>query len=130
MRGSLVAIGERASPGQLISAILLDLGDTDNPKIFNYQKTSINFVSISLDGEFMVSVGSSATDCQELNLIEVNNQSEIGTRVYFSKTLKKKKGKVKAVKFSNTDPDFFVVQSTASIIFFRIDRKNESVEEI
>ena len=63
-------------------------------------------------------------------MIEVNNQSEIGTRVYFSKVLNRKKGKVKAVKFSNTDPDFFVVQSTSSITFFKIDRKNESVEEV
>ena len=50
--------------------------------------------------------------------------------MYFSKVLKKKSGKVKAVGFSNTDPDFFVVQSTSSILFFKIDRKNESVEEI
>ena len=59
MRGSLICIGEKASPGQLISAILLDLKDIDNPKKFNYQKTGINFISISLDGEFFVSIGSS-----------------------------------------------------------------------
>jgi hypothetical protein len=50
MRGSLVAVGERASPGQLISAILFDLGDRNNPKVFNYQKTTINYLSISSDG--------------------------------------------------------------------------------
>ena len=50
MRGSLVCLGEKASPGQLISAVLLDLNNIDNPKIFNYQKTLISLVSISLDG--------------------------------------------------------------------------------
>lgn len=62
MRGNLICIGEKASPGQLISAILVDLNDLDHPRIFNYQKTQINFISISLDGEFMVSVGSSFED--------------------------------------------------------------------
>ena len=55
-----MCIGERASPGQLISATLLNLKELDKPKVFNYQKTTINFISISLDGEFIVSVGSSA----------------------------------------------------------------------
>ena len=62
MRGNLVLLGERASPGQLISAVLVDIDDRSHPKVYNYQKTQINFVSISVDGEFFCSVGSSSPD--------------------------------------------------------------------
>lgn len=62
LRGSLLVLGERASPGQLISAVLVDLKDLDNPRAreFNYQKTKINLIALSPDGEFIVSVGSSS----------------------------------------------------------------------
>jgi hypothetical protein len=32
LRGSLLALGEKASPGQLISAILLDIRNLDSPR--------------------------------------------------------------------------------------------------
>lgn len=47
-------------PGQLVSAILVDIKDLDNPRVFNYQKTQINFIALSCDGEFICSVGSSS----------------------------------------------------------------------
>jgi len=59
---------------------------------------------------------------RELNLIEVNNQSEIGTKIFFSKIISPKYGKVKAVKFSNTDPNLFVVACSSNITFYRIDK--------
>jgi hypothetical protein len=62
MRDRLIVIGEKASPGQLISAILIDIDHPEHPRIFNYQKTRIDFVSISLDGEFVCSVGSSSEE--------------------------------------------------------------------
>jgi hypothetical protein len=50
MQGYFIAIGEKASPGQLISAVLLDIRAIDKAKIFNYQKTQINFIAVSPDG--------------------------------------------------------------------------------
>jgi hypothetical protein len=60
MRGSLIGIGERASPGQLISAVLLDTRDLEHPKVFNYQKTQITHIALSANGEFFCTVGSSS----------------------------------------------------------------------
>ena len=51
-----------ASPGQLISAILLDINNLDKPKVFNYQKTRIDFITLSVDGQFLCSVGNSSGD--------------------------------------------------------------------
>jgi hypothetical protein len=39
MKNDFITIGEKASPGQLISAVVLDMKDLSNGKIFNYQKT-------------------------------------------------------------------------------------------
>ena len=50
MKGYFIIIGEKASPGQLISAVLLDIRAIDKPKIFNYQKTQINLIAVSPDG--------------------------------------------------------------------------------
>lgn len=50
MKDTLLCIGEKASPGQLISAVLVDLQDLANPRVFNYQKTQINFITVSSDG--------------------------------------------------------------------------------
>lgn len=39
----------------------------------------------------------------------------------FSKVLKRKDGKVKAIKFSNKDPNFFVLLTASKVILMRID---------
>jgi hypothetical protein len=60
MRGPFIGIGEKASPGQLISAVLLDTREIEKAKIFNYQKTQISYLAVSSDGEWLVTVGSSS----------------------------------------------------------------------
>lgn len=60
MKGHFIGIGERASPGQLISAVLLDTRDLEKPRVFNYQKTQITHISLNSNGEFFCSVGSSS----------------------------------------------------------------------
>ncbi len=57
----------------------------------------------------------------EMNIIEINNQSEVGTKVFFTKEFRKKDGKVVSIKFSNNDPTFFVVLCVNKVIFYRID---------
>jgi len=39
MKNNFIGIGEKASPGQLISAVMLDTRDLSTHKTFNYQKT-------------------------------------------------------------------------------------------
>jgi hypothetical protein len=60
MRGHFIGVGERASPGQLISAAIIDTRDLSKPKVFNYQKTQITHLAISSNGEFFCTVGSSS----------------------------------------------------------------------
>ena len=60
MRGKLIAVGEKASPGELISAVLIDTDQPSEPKIFNYQKTEIKHIALSCDGEFFCTIGKSA----------------------------------------------------------------------
>lgn len=50
LKGSMLVIGEKAMPGQLISAILVDIRELDHPREFNYQKTQINLIALSSDG--------------------------------------------------------------------------------
>lgn len=51
----------------------------------------------------------------------MNNQSEIGTKIFFSKNIPAKYGRVKAVKFSNFDPYLFIVVCSNNITFYRIN---------
>lgn len=60
MRGHWIGIGERASPGQLISAVLLDTREPEAARVFNYQKTQISHIAIGSNGEFFCTVGSSS----------------------------------------------------------------------
>lgn len=53
-------------PGQLVSAILVDINDLEHPRLFNYQKTQITFIALSCDGEFICSVGSSSEGAYSL----------------------------------------------------------------
>jgi hypothetical protein len=71
MRGKFIAVGEQASPGQLISATLLTLDKLEEPKVFNYQKTGIQLIAVSPDGEFLCSVGSSSE--QTYLYLEIDN---------------------------------------------------------
>ena len=60
MRGHFIGIGERASPGQLISAVLLDTRDLEKARLFNYQKTQITHISLNSNADFFCTVGSSS----------------------------------------------------------------------
>jgi hypothetical protein len=60
-------------------------------------------------------------------VIETNNQSEVGTKVFFSKDYKRSGGKIMAVKFANNDPHFFVLMQTHKLTFFRIDPETGDV---
>ena len=50
MRHPFIVIGEKASPGQLISAVLLDTRNLSKAKVFNYQKSQISLMAVSGDG--------------------------------------------------------------------------------
>jgi hypothetical protein len=63
-------------------------------------------------------------------VIETNNQSEVGTKVFFSKSFKRSTGKVMSVKFANNDPYFFVLLQLHKVTFFRIDPDTGDVPSI
>jgi hypothetical protein len=63
-------------------------------------------------------------------VIETNNQSEVGTKVFFSKSYKRSGGKIMAVKFANDDPHFFVLMQTHKVTFFRIDPEAGDVSSV
>lgn len=62
MRGKKIAVGEKASPGELISAVIINTDYPQHPKVYNYQKTEIRHIALSCDAEFFCSVGSSSED--------------------------------------------------------------------
>ena len=41
--------------------------------------------------------------------------------MFYSKIFQRKNGAIMAVRFSNTDPNFFVVLGLHAVIFYRID---------
>lgn len=59
LRGSTLLLGEQSSKGKLISAVLLDILTPEVGRTFSFQKSSINYLSISPDNRYIVSVGSS-----------------------------------------------------------------------
>lgn len=60
-------------------------------------------------------------------MVEVNNQSEVGTKIFYSKLFKKKGGTIEGIKFAHHDPHFFVVLRETEVLFFRIDPETQTV---
>jgi len=54
-------------------------------------------------------------------VIEVENQSMVGTKIFFFAEFSRKEGIVKTIKFSNKDPLMFVVMLTHKVVFYRIN---------
>jgi len=51
----------------------------------------------------------------------------VGTKIFYQKAFKKKDGRIMALKFSNTQPNFFVLLCVNKVIFYRIDSETETV---
>lgn len=111
----------------LITATFLDFNDPDKPKTFKYQKTQINHISVSGDGEFFVSVGSSDEIKQELAVLEINKPTGVATQPFYMRVLSKKDGRVVNVVFANRNDRLFCVLFISKIVFYRIQQEDEIV---
>ena len=61
-------------------------------------------------------------------MIQVRNQAEVGTKIFFTQNFTdKKEGAVQAVRFSHHDPLFFVILRVSEVLFYRIDPESQTV---